>query len=335
MTKGDQTLIIQWSLAATSHAPAMRLDLAFVTDEMKKIAVCELDGFEWHTSAEQFQKDRSRDRALGADGWHILRFTGSEIHKDPDACFSELESRLWSFRNPDSKELPPTFSTAYTKQRQEESARQRTIREENATTRLDNRNKRAEERRLAKEGRDKIQTKKETTRLIASIIYHFDRVDGYRNTNSRNRPVAVWPPEAYLLSGGRVPFEDGVAVKCVKPGSPHRVAPDLQVGEEGVVASDKGLRVNVKKADGTVVLISKNRLAFLDAEREDEYWRDWKAEGVQLTKDAVNLLSKLVGHRLDDYLSVSDAQSVIRDQAASIGSNFLIDSPERLHGVEI
>ncbi len=59
-----------------------RLDFAHEGD---KIAI-ELDGYEYHSSKDQFTKDRQRQRELEQLGWRILRFSGREIHADPYAC---------------------------------------------------------------------------------------------------------------------------------------------------------------------------------------------------------------------------------------------------------
>jgi hypothetical protein len=50
----------------------------------------ELDGHAFHErTKQQAQRDKSRDRQIQADGWHMLRFTGSEIWKNPTACVTE------------------------------------------------------------------------------------------------------------------------------------------------------------------------------------------------------------------------------------------------------
>lgn len=63
-----------------------RLDFA---DLSRKLAI-EADGFEFHTSKEQFTKDRQRQRDLELDGWRFIRFSGSEIHADADACAAQI-----------------------------------------------------------------------------------------------------------------------------------------------------------------------------------------------------------------------------------------------------
>lgn len=50
----------------------------------------ECDGHKYHKSKEQTKRDRKRDRFFQFWGWHIVRFTGSEIYADPDACAEEV-----------------------------------------------------------------------------------------------------------------------------------------------------------------------------------------------------------------------------------------------------
>jgi hypothetical protein len=52
--------------------------------------VVECDGHDFHErTKEQAQRDKARDRAFHAAGYTVLRFTGSEIWKDPDKCAVE------------------------------------------------------------------------------------------------------------------------------------------------------------------------------------------------------------------------------------------------------
>jgi very-short-patch-repair endonuclease len=62
-----------------------RVDFAHVST---KTAV-ELDGYEYHSSKEQFTHDRKRQRELERLGWRFIRFSGSELMRNPEACFSE------------------------------------------------------------------------------------------------------------------------------------------------------------------------------------------------------------------------------------------------------
>ena len=61
--------------------------------EQKKIKhiVVECDGHEFHEKTkEQAQRDKSRDRDLQSHGYTVLRFTGSEIWRDPNKCVREV-----------------------------------------------------------------------------------------------------------------------------------------------------------------------------------------------------------------------------------------------------
>lgn len=50
----------------------------------------EIDSHIWHErTKEQVQYDKQRERFLIAKGWKLLRFTGSEIYKNPTKCLDE------------------------------------------------------------------------------------------------------------------------------------------------------------------------------------------------------------------------------------------------------
>jgi hypothetical protein len=57
--------------------------------------IVECDGFHYHSDKQKFTSDRQRDRALKALGYDVLRFSGSEIVKDPVNAPYELASYLW------------------------------------------------------------------------------------------------------------------------------------------------------------------------------------------------------------------------------------------------
>lgn len=53
--------------------------------------IIECDGHEFHErTKKQARRDRSRDRFFTASGWQVLRFTGSEIHEDANACAEQI-----------------------------------------------------------------------------------------------------------------------------------------------------------------------------------------------------------------------------------------------------
>ena len=63
-----------------------RLDFAIPE---KRIAI-ELDGHDYHKTKEQRTKDAKRDRYLTELGWTVLRFTGTEIYRDPKSCVAQI-----------------------------------------------------------------------------------------------------------------------------------------------------------------------------------------------------------------------------------------------------
>lgn len=84
----------------TARGRACRLDFAVLPNDpaaCQPIAV-ELDGHDFHErTKEQAASDRSRDRSLHMAGWEVLRFTGSELWKDPAKCVRDLRVAVtWS-----------------------------------------------------------------------------------------------------------------------------------------------------------------------------------------------------------------------------------------------
>ncbi len=61
-----------------------------------KIAI-ECDGHDYHErTKEQARKDKARDRWLQSNGYIILRFTGSEIWKDPVVCAEQVLTLIFT-----------------------------------------------------------------------------------------------------------------------------------------------------------------------------------------------------------------------------------------------
>jgi hypothetical protein len=55
----------------------------------------ECDGHDYHErTKQQAQKDKSKDRILRVKGLDIIRFTGSEITRNPDECVKEIDDIL-------------------------------------------------------------------------------------------------------------------------------------------------------------------------------------------------------------------------------------------------
>lgn len=72
-----------------------RLDAAF---EEERVAV-ELDGYRFHSSPAQRERDMRRDALLASVGWVVIRFSHRRLHDDPDGCRRDLLAALASRRH--------------------------------------------------------------------------------------------------------------------------------------------------------------------------------------------------------------------------------------------
>lgn len=66
-----------------------RVDLA-VESYGAALVIVELDGLEYHSSKEQMERDRRKDRIAALRGFTTLRFTGSEVNLDPEGVAREI-----------------------------------------------------------------------------------------------------------------------------------------------------------------------------------------------------------------------------------------------------
>jgi very-short-patch-repair endonuclease len=81
----------QFIVAPQFRAAGYRIDIACAYSWTGRRIAVECDGHEFHEKTpEQASHDKERDRALLAAGWPTMRFTGSQIHKDPFACAKEI-----------------------------------------------------------------------------------------------------------------------------------------------------------------------------------------------------------------------------------------------------
>lgn len=61
-------------------------------DQVCTTVLIECDGHDYHEKTkEQAKHDKSRDRALIAEGYQVLHFTGSEIWNEPLKCMEEIQ----------------------------------------------------------------------------------------------------------------------------------------------------------------------------------------------------------------------------------------------------
>lgn len=57
--------------------------------------VVECDGHDFHErTKEQARRDKQRDRFFQSKGYRVLRFTGSELYADAEACVDEIIEQL-------------------------------------------------------------------------------------------------------------------------------------------------------------------------------------------------------------------------------------------------
>lgn len=67
-------------------------DEAKFTIDQPRLGI-EVDGHIWHEKTkEQVQNDKERERFLISNEWKLLRFTGSEVFRDPTKCLEEVDS---------------------------------------------------------------------------------------------------------------------------------------------------------------------------------------------------------------------------------------------------
>jgi very-short-patch-repair endonuclease len=68
----------------------VRVDVAFPA---VRLAI-EVDGRAWHSDADRFQADRTRQNALVAAGWTVLRFTWTDLVDRPDQVVQTIRRVL-------------------------------------------------------------------------------------------------------------------------------------------------------------------------------------------------------------------------------------------------
>jgi hypothetical protein len=70
-----------------------RLDIEVIGEGLR-VAI-ETDGHDFHErTPEQVIRDNKRGRALEADQWHVVRFSGREVRRDPIGCATALVKLL-------------------------------------------------------------------------------------------------------------------------------------------------------------------------------------------------------------------------------------------------
>ncbi len=72
----------------------LRLDAAYPDMRLG----IEIDGFAWHSSPDQLDRDRHRSNTLAAIGWTILHFTSHDVQDRPDDVVAEIEKLYYALR---------------------------------------------------------------------------------------------------------------------------------------------------------------------------------------------------------------------------------------------
>lgn len=89
------TVVIEYQKRELDWLADFVISVPTYTD--KKIIV-ECDGHDFHErTKEQAMRDRARDRAAQAAGYHMMRFTGAELFRDPLKCVRETLHALKKF----------------------------------------------------------------------------------------------------------------------------------------------------------------------------------------------------------------------------------------------
>jgi very-short-patch-repair endonuclease len=79
---------------------AYRVDFAMKRMGSRGRIAIELDGRTFHSSAEQIERDKVRDRVLLACGWTTLRFSSREIMQDAVTCAKQAYEIVLRFDGP-------------------------------------------------------------------------------------------------------------------------------------------------------------------------------------------------------------------------------------------
>lgn len=82
----------RWLLIPQYEWQDFRIDLALRVPEYRfKWVFIECDGHDFHErTKEQAARDRQKDRAIQSSGIPVLRFTGSEIHRNLEDCAEQV-----------------------------------------------------------------------------------------------------------------------------------------------------------------------------------------------------------------------------------------------------
>jgi len=78
-----------------------------------KKVIIELYGYQWHSTKEKLTQDAKRERDLQRQGYHVVRFTGSEVHGNVQKCVRDVLAIIRTL--PDETEVRPQPNSAIRK----------------------------------------------------------------------------------------------------------------------------------------------------------------------------------------------------------------------------
>jgi very-short-patch-repair endonuclease len=79
----------------TNHPVSVSLGLVHVDVGFPRLRLAlEIDGYEFHSSRSQFERDRARDVALGLVDWVVHRFTADHVFGRPESFLEEVRGLL-------------------------------------------------------------------------------------------------------------------------------------------------------------------------------------------------------------------------------------------------
>ena len=77
----------------------------YIYPELKKLKyVVEIDGFEYHSKKSQMNYDYQRENLLKLNGYNVIRYTGSQIYREPYNCVHNFISIVFNDINKIIKE---------------------------------------------------------------------------------------------------------------------------------------------------------------------------------------------------------------------------------------
>lgn len=95
MGKYDEWVKLEAQAPVLSYRADFLITAKFYDRPDKRMIVVECDGHDFHErTKDQAARDKKRDRAMTTAGFSVLRFTGSEIHRDASACAKEVSKLL-------------------------------------------------------------------------------------------------------------------------------------------------------------------------------------------------------------------------------------------------